>query len=172
MVPIEEAEIKPAVAIANPFTTRDGIVRFGRAQLRVFTAGKSLVASGVNLATVASLASATAEQFELLFQNISLKQAELLRAYLSESLELAEAAGGGEVVLCTIESEVPKIAANDTGLVSLIHDLSDVAISVKKLEANATAKSLKNNPNLAESLRKFKEQVEHGAGEVASQFVA
>ena len=151
--------------------TREERIAIAKAHARVIQAGWKVEGVGIKLSAIAA-SSSLPGQFERLISALSIDQAIVLRDYFKSLLEFAEATQEGEVVLSTVDKNTIKLVMKDSGLNSFLHDLLEVDISVKKLEANATAKSVKNKPNLAESLRKFKEQVEHGAGEVASQFVA
>lgn len=172
MIVIEEKLAEHPVSVSEGNANREEIIRASKAHLHAIKAGRMLESSGIPLTTVAHFAQASTAEFETFFSTLALEQAVLLRDFLKKLLELAEATDEGEVVLSTVASDTIKLVLTDSGLISFLHDSLEVIICVKKLEANATAKHFQNKPNFAEKLRRFKQQVEQGAGEVAGRFVA
>lgn len=143
-----------------------------KAQVRVTRISDALKLAGVNLSSVANLGSATSEEFLQVIASLSMHQTLLLRDLFDALLHIAAETGDGEVVLTSIVGDTLRLVAKNSGRVLFIRDLLEVDLSVKKLEANVTAKNSKNDPQFVESLRRFKQQVESGAGEIASRFVA
>ena len=151
---------------------KEKTISIAKAQGRVARAGNALESASVKLSSVANLGSATSDEFMQFITSLSMQQTLLLRELFDALLHIAAETGDGEVILTSITGDTLRLVAKNSGRILLIRDLLEIDISVKKLEANVTTKNSINDPQFVEYLRRFKLQIESGAGEIASRFVA